>query len=93
MAERIDAIIHSLIARTETEQSPLFGIQERWAAIAGEAAAYSKPVKLTRGRLVVLVQHPADSHAMQYQKQNMLKRIQESAASRVSEIVVKIGKF
>ena len=68
-------------------------IEERWAEFAPEAPASVKPVKLEKGRLIVVVPNSAVMNEMAYAKAKILSRLKKALGSAaVKEITLRIAQ-
>ena len=93
MAQRIDAVITSVLKQTKQQHGALFAIQRNWKRLVGKAlAAHTKPVSLRRGRLVVHADRPGESFALSYQRPQLLGKLQGRMKERISEIVIRPGE-
>jgi len=91
-AERLDALIPTVLKRVEAQHSALRAIQQRWGKLVGrELAAHTKPISLRRGRLVVRADQPGDGFVLSYQRAQLLKRLGAAAPGRVEEIIIRPG--
>jgi hypothetical protein len=94
MAEALGAIISMVLRHHAKQYGPLLAIQRDWAKLAGELlAAHTKPVSLRRGRLVIHVDAPADSFALNYERPQLLKRLQAKTKGQVQELVIRVGEL
>jgi len=89
-AERIGALLPSVLREAQQRHSALYAVQEIWPKLVGkELAAHTKPVSLRKGRLTVQVDRPGDSFLLNYQRPQLLKRL--AAKAPVEELVVRPG--
>ena len=93
-AERIGAVIPSVIRELEHQRGPLQTAQETWARLVGrKLAAHTRPVSLRRGRLVVHVERSGDGFALTYAKPELLERLRNATQGKVEEIVIRPGEI
>jgi hypothetical protein len=91
-AKPVGALIPDVMRRAAREHRPLFAIQRRWPRLVGrQLAAHTRPVSLRRGRLVVHVDRPGDSFALNYARPKLLRQLQ--GTGRVEEIVIRAGSL
>ena len=91
-AKPVGALIHEVLQRAAREHRPLFAIQRRWPRLVGkQLAAHTRPVSLRRGRLVVHVDRPGDSFALNYARPKLLQQLQAASSGGVEEIVIRAG--
>ncbi len=93
MAESVGALLHGVLTHAATQHQPIFTLQRRWKAIIGERLArHTKPLNLRRGTLVIQADRPGDGHAVQYQRLQILQRINKVLPGRVEELVIRPGE-
>lgn len=93
-AIKIDHIIAGLLADTAKTQSPLLPLQEKWAELVGKRlAAYSRPVRIFKGKLFIHVEHPADSYELSFRRRQLESRIKAETQGVVSELVFRTGSL
>lgn len=91
-AKPVSALIADVMQRAAREHRPLFAIQRRWPRLVGkQLAAHTRPVSLRRGRLVVHVDRPGDSFALNYTRPKLLKQLQAAEQGGVEEIIIRAG--
>ncbi len=93
-APPIGAIISLVLKQTQQQHGPLFTIQRGWKQFVGkELAAHTKPVSLRRGRLIVHVDRPGDSFALNYQRLRLMQKLRKATRGRVEEMVIRAGEI
>ncbi len=93
MAERIGALLHGVITKTRRRQAALQHIQRRWKTLVGKALAeHTKPIRLSRGQLVVHVRTPGDSFVLSYDRRRILDRLKALGGEDVHEVVFRAGE-
>ena len=67
-------------------------LRRAWGKAVGKPlAAHSKPVSLRHGRLVVHVEHPGDSFALNYAREQLKARLQRATKTPIDDIVFRAG--
>ena len=93
MAERLSAVLSTVLRQVATRQRALASVQRRWRTLVGPAlAGHSRPVSLRRGRLIVHVDYPGDSFALSFERARLLKRLKQQTAGDVNELVIRAGE-
>ena len=93
MAERLGAVLPTVLKQVAVRQRALASVQRRWRTLVGRALAeHSRPVSLRRGRLVVHVDYPGDSFALSFERARLLKRLKQQTAGDVDELVIRAGE-
>ena len=92
-AERLGALIPSVLKRVEREHHALAVVQRLWREVAGRRlAAHTRPISLRRGRLVVSVEGPGDSFALSFERGRIVDRLREATGGKVDELIVRPGE-
>ena len=92
-AQPIGALIPGVLKRAEQQHGALHAIQRDWRKLVGrQLAAHTRPASLRRGRLVVVVEDPGDGFLLNYQRPQLLERLQAMAHGKVEEIVIRPGQ-
>ncbi len=93
MAQRIDALIPTVLKQTATRHEALFLIQRKWRGLVGAGlAAHSKPVGLRQGRLIIHADRPGDAFALSYRRPQLLIALRDMTKGRVEDILVRPGE-
>ena len=89
-AQRIGAVVPSVLRHVETQHGALFLIQRGWRRLVGKPlAAYTRPVSLRRGRLIVQADRPGDSYTLAFARPKLIKRLHALTDGRVEELIVR----
>ena len=93
MPERISMVIPRVLKRTRAQQQTLSKIQRNWRGLVGAAlATHSRPVSLRRGRLIIHVEEPGDSFALEYRRPKVLQRLETLVPGQVQARVARAGQ-
>jgi predicted nucleic acid-binding Zn ribbon protein len=91
----VGSSLQPLLAGLGVDVSPraLHGVFSNWRRVVGEQiAAHARPVSLYRGRLVVVVDHPAWAIQLRYLGPVLLDRFSAFVGETVAnELVVRVG--
>jgi hypothetical protein len=91
-ATRIGAVVPAVLRQAQQQHQALAKIQRSWSRLVGKRlAAYTKPVSLRRGRLVVHADRPGGSFTLSYQRAQLLERLHAITPGRVKELVIRPG--
>ena len=89
---RIGALIPSVLSAVQRRHGELAFIQQRWTRLVGkQLAAHTTPVSLRKGRLVVRVDRPGDGFALNYERPEVLRRVNAIKAGAVDELIIRPG--
>jgi predicted nucleic acid-binding Zn ribbon protein len=90
----LGALIPDVLRRLQEAHQPVQVLQEHWPRIVGrKLAGHSQPVSLRKGRLTVVVDHPGETFALNYQRVEILRRAQALTASPIEALVLRPGSL
>lgn len=90
ISEALDRVTRRLGGPPTDVLAAIFG---HWQQLVGpDIAAHARPVSLRRGRLVLLVDHPAWAGQLRFMTGDLMARIAEATGSgEVQEIHIRVG--
>jgi len=85
-------MLPAILGAARQQYGTLWTIQQRWRDLVGKGlAAHTKPVSFRQGRLVIHADRSGDSFTLNYQRQQLLSRLQEHAS--VEELIIRVGEI
>ncbi len=89
----IDAVLRGVLREAQQRHGTLFAVQRKWRKLVGKTlAAHTQPVSLRSKRLIIHVDRPGDSFALNYQRSQLLERVKRLTQGKVEELVVRAGE-
>ncbi len=85
-------MLPAILGAAKQQHGTLWTIQQQWRELVGKSlAVHTKPVSFRRGRLVIHAERSGDSFTLNYQRQQLLSRLQENAS--IEELIIRVGEI
>lgn len=86
----IGHLMPGVLKQLAREHGQMAHIQRAWKRLVGpQLAAHTRPLRLTRGRLVVAVEQPGDGFELSYRRPRLGEQLKAMTDGRVTEIVLR----
>ncbi len=93
MAKGLNELLPLVLKRASAKRRALDDVCAVWRRAVGRAlAAHPKPVSVRRGVLYVHTDLPGASFAVSLEKPRLLKQLQQTRGSHITDIVVRVGE-